>query len=144
MTLTPTNHAEFPAKGRVMPFVVLLTFAYAASAHHSFAMFDFKREVTLAGTVKEFQWTNPHCFIQILVPKSGGTEEWSIEMSSPLHLLQNGWKPGTLRVGDQVTLVIHPMHDGSRGGNYVRATASDGSPIDPSAGKTQVAQAGRS
>lgn len=52
------------------------------AAHHSFAMFDMKRTVTLHGTVKQFQWSNPHCYIQLLVPAQGTSAEWSIEMSS--------------------------------------------------------------
>ena len=74
-------------------------------AHHSFAMFDQSKLVPLQGTVKEFRWTNPHVFIQLLVKNEDGTdEEWSIEMTSPEHLARVGWKPGTLKPGDKVTL----------------------------------------
>lgn len=120
--------------------LALLTSA-SASAHHSFTMFDFKRDVTLDGTVKEFQWTNPHCFIQLIIPTADGTEEWSIEMTSPLHLLQSGWGPHFVKAGDKLRVTIHPMRDGaSRGGSYVRATTTDGTPIDPpSQGKSPAA-----
>jgi hypothetical protein len=112
-----------------------------AYAHHSFTMFDFKRDVILDGTVKEFEWSNPHCFIQLIVPTTDGSEEWSIEMTSPLHLLQNGWGPHLVRAGDRLRVRIHPMRDGSsRGGSYVLATTTDGTPIDPhSLSKSTVA-----
>jgi hypothetical protein len=105
---------------------VMLT-AGSALAHHSFAMFDQSKAVTVQGTVKDFRWTNPHVFIQLLVKTEGGSDaEWSIEMTSPEHLARVGWRPGTLKVGDQVTLVIHPMRDGSAGGQYLSGTGPDG------------------
>jgi hypothetical protein len=101
--------------------------ASSALAHHSFAMFDQSKSVTLHGTVKDFRWNNPHVFIQLLVKTEGGSEEeWSIEMTSPEHLVRVGWKPGTLKPGDDVTLVIHPMRDGSKGGQYLSGTGPDG------------------
>jgi hypothetical protein len=103
--------------------------AAAASAHHSYTMFDPSKELVLQGTVRELQWTNPHCFIQLLVPRDGGATEWSIEMASPLHLVRRGWRPGLLKAGDQVTIVIHPMRDNSAGGDFVRGTGSDGKPL---------------
>jgi hypothetical protein len=105
------------------PFAVSL-------AHHSFAMFDFAQSVSLSGTVKEIQWNSPHCFIQLLVPQQDGSvNEWSIEMGSPLHLMRHGWKPGTLKAGDKVTVVIHPLRDGGHGGDYVSAVGPDGSAV---------------
>ena len=104
--------------------------ASSAFAHHSFAMFDQSKLVTIQGTVKEFRWTNPHVFIQVMVKNDSGTEdEWSIEMTSPEHLARVGWKPVTLRPGDKVTLNIHPMHD-VKGGQYV----SGSGPAGPFAG----------
>ncbi|MGO9590038.1 MAG: DUF6152 family protein [Candidatus Acidiferrales bacterium] len=99
-----------------------------ALAHHSFAMFDQAKKVTLQGTVKDFRWNNPHVFIQVLVKNdAGGEEEWSIEMTSPEHLARVGWRPGTLKAGDKVILVIHPMRDGSvKGGQYLSGTGPNG------------------
>jgi hypothetical protein len=110
----------------LIAIAALLT-ASSALAHHSFAMFDQSRTVNLQGTVKDFRWTNPHVFIQLLVKTEGGSEvEWSIEMTSPEHLARVGWRPGTLKPGDQVTLGIHPMRDGSAGGQYVSGTGPSG------------------
>jgi len=104
--------------------------ASSTLAHHSFAMFDQSKTVTLQGTVKDFRWSNPHVFIQLLVKNDAGVEEeWSIEMTSPEHLVRVGWRPGTLKPGDKVTLNIHPMHDGSKGGQYLSGIGPDGLPL---------------
>lgn len=115
---------------------LLATAAMALSgptlAHHSFAMFDTKQTLTLQGPIKEFQWTNPHCFIQILVMGHDDTlEEWSIEMNGPADLYRKGWRPGSLKPGDKVTLKVHPMKDGTKGGSYVSAIGPDGKPLFP-------------
>jgi len=102
--------------------------AGSALAHHSFAMFDQSKTVTIQGTVKDFRWTNPHVFIQVMVKNDQGVdEEWSIEMTSPEHLVRTGWKPGTLKPGDKITLNIHPLRDGNiKGGQYLNGTGPDG------------------
>lgn len=100
-----------------------------AFAHHSGAMFDTTRSVTLQGTVRAFQWTNPHSFIQLVVAGSGGPQEWSIEMGSPGQLYRNGWRPSSIRAGEQLTVVLHPLRDGSTGGVFVSATAADGQAV---------------
>ena len=105
----------------------ILAAAPAALAHHSFAMFDTKKTITLNGTIKEFQWTNPHSWVQINVPNADGKMvEWSIEMGSPNMLSRNGWRPSTLKPGDKVELITNPMKDGSPGGAMVKITVPDG------------------
>jgi hypothetical protein len=105
-------------------FVVL--FAVPCMAHHSFGIFDQTKSVTLQGTVRELQWTNPHCFIQLLVPSRNTTSEWSIEMHSPSVMYRVGWRPGSFRPGDKVTVVINPLRDGSNGGSLISATDASG------------------
>jgi hypothetical protein len=85
-------------------------------------MFDAKRTLTLQGTVREVQWTNPHCFIQLLVGAPGSVNEWSIEMNSPLVMYRAGWHPGSFAAGDKITVAINPTRDGSFGGALVSAT----------------------
>jgi hypothetical protein len=106
-------------------FVALLTFTVAL-AHHSFAQFEMKQSVKLQGTVRELQWTNPHCFIQLLVPEQDKVVEWSIEMNSPIIMYRAGWRPGTFNSGDKVTIVIHPTRDGMHGGSLISAVGPDG------------------
>jgi hypothetical protein len=107
-----------------------LCVALPAWAHHSGAMFDQSRQMTLTGTVKEFQWTNPHSFIQLLVPGAGGVpDEWSVEMGPPPALYRLGWRVSSVKPGDRITVVINPMRDGSKGGNFLSGTAPDGQPL---------------
>jgi hypothetical protein len=101
--------------------------AGAALAHHSFAMFDQSQTITLEGEIADFRWTNPHVFIELDVKNDAGTaDEWSIEMTSPEHLSRAGWRPSTLKAGDRVTLSIHPMRDGVKGGQYLSGTGPSG------------------
>jgi len=97
--------------------------AASVSAHHSFAMFDNEKEVTLEGTIKEFQWTNPHTWTQVLVKDASGKEvEWSIEGGSPNSLSRSGWKRTSIKPGDKATVVIHPLKNGEPGGSLMRIT----------------------
>jgi len=113
----------------VLTGIPALLIALNAVAHHSGAMFDDTKSTTIAGSVKTFQWTNPHCWIQILVPGQQSPTEWSVEMGSPSQLFRGSWKPGTLKVGDKIRVIIHPMRDGTNGGLFVSATREDGQPI---------------
>src|SRR5215831_6643718 len=97
-----------------------------AFGHHSFAMFDTSKEVTLTGSVTSFEWTNPHVYIEIDVPDSaGGSKHWSVELGSPSILRNNGWKHDTLKPGDRPTLIINPLKNGSSGGLLRQANLSD-------------------
>jgi hypothetical protein len=117
---------------RTLGLAVLL-FSAPVIAHHSFAMFDQSKTVTLKGTVTEFQWTNPHAFIHIEVPDgSGGKLEWQVELNSPNNLKRQGWKSTSVKAGDAVTLVMNPLRDGKRGGLFVSVTLPDGTVLgDP-------------
>jgi hypothetical protein len=104
---------------------VAASIAVPAWAHHSFAMFDNEKESTLEGTIKEFQWTNPHTWIQVLVKDASGKEvEWSIEGGSPNSLSRSGWKRTSIKPGDKATVVIHPLKNGSPGGSLMRITVN--------------------
>jgi hypothetical protein len=109
--------------------LALLMVAQSAAAHHSGAMFDGHKSIALHGTVRLFQWTNPHCWIQLLVPSAAATTEWSIEMGSTSNLYRNGWRSSTLSAGERITVVIHPVRDGTAAGQFVAATAVDGSSL---------------
>ena len=99
-----------------------------ASAHHSDAMFAADKEVVLNGTVKEFQYTNPHSWIQLLVAGEAGAQpvEWSIETGAPIVLLRAGIKPTALKPGDRITLRAHPLKDGTAGGSLIDIKKEDG------------------
>jgi hypothetical protein len=105
--------------------------ALPATAHHSFAMFDQRKVMTLEGTVAEFQWTNPHSFIEMEVPQAGGaTQRWSIELNSPNNLKRQGWTRTALKPGDRVTLRMNPLRDGRHGGLFLDVKLPNGTTLD--------------
>jgi uncharacterized protein DUF6152 len=100
-----------------------------AVAHHSGAEFgDQVREIT--GTIKEFQFKNPHTWIQLMVdnPK-GEKEEWSVEWGSPNQLARQGFRPSTFPAGAKVTLRIRQMRNGAPAGGFVGAKFPDGKTV---------------
>jgi hypothetical protein len=122
---------------------VLLASAGTASAHHSAAMFDRDKQVPLTGTIVQFEWTNPHSWIQIDVPNdSGGTDRWSVECNSPNNLAKQGWRSSTLKPGDKVTIVIHPLRNGDKGGSFVYVKLADGTTLADPAYRAQPKQPG--
>ena len=104
--------------------------AVPVTAHHSFAMFDQRKVMTLEGTVTEFQWTNPHSFIEIDVPQRGGVRHWSIELNSPNNLRRQGWSRNALKAGDKITLRMNPLRNGEPGGLFLDLRKADGSVLD--------------
>ena len=103
----------------------------SAWGHHSFAMFDLDKEVTLEGVVKDVQWTNPHVWLQILTPEGQGGVEWNMEMGAPGMLTRTGWKSSTLKTGDKVTVVFNPLKSGAPSGRLVRVTLPNGRVMGP-------------
>lgn len=96
-------------------------------AHHSSAMFDKNRVRQQSVTVREFQWTNPHVWIQVYIEnEKGEDEEWSIEGGGPNSLFRHGWRPGSFKPGDVVEIKFNPMLDGSNAGFFVGAKLADG------------------
>ena len=114
-----------------------LAAAGAAEAHHSGAMFDRSKQVTLNGTVKEFNWTNPHASFSVELLKQDGTSElWNVEMNSPNNLVREGWTRNTIAPGDKVSVLINPLRDGNPGGVYVGITLPSGKYIGAAPAKT--------
>jgi Family of unknown function (DUF6152) len=107
--------------------VAVLAVPSAAVAHHSFAMFDANKTLSTTATVKEFQWGSPHTWLELLVLNEDKTEmPLSLELTTISGLQRNGWKPGTLKPGDRVTVTYHPMRDGTPAGQLVEAVTEDG------------------
>ena len=107
--------------------VSFLLYATTAVAHHSFAMFDRSQTETITGTVKEFELINPHGWLRIMVPDTHGVEnEWSLELGGAGQLQRVGWNPSTFHPGDKVVVRLHPLRDGSYGGQLVSVTLPNG------------------
>lgn len=110
--------------------ISLCAVAATAVAHHSGAMFDQARTVTLAGTIKEYQFSNPHVWIELMVPDAKGKPvQWSIEGEAPQFMARLGLKPKALQAGQKVTMKAHPLRDGRPGGSFVSLTLADGKVI---------------
>jgi hypothetical protein len=102
-----------------------------ALAHHSFSMFDADKTVTMTGTVKQFEWSNPHSWLRVMVEdqSTGKAVQWMFEMGSPVQQERVGWTRDSLKPGDQVTVTMHPLKDGSRGGGLLTATLPNGKTV---------------
>ena len=101
--------------------------ATPAMAHHSAAMFDATKTVEHKGTVKRFLWTNPHSLLIVSVRNSDGqVVDYSYEANGPGYLVRNGWARQSVKPGDEITVVSHPLVDGKPGGNLVEVTLPDG------------------
>jgi hypothetical protein len=101
-----------------------LYFAPPASAHHSFAMYEPTKTLTFKGTVKNFQWTNPHVVLSILVQPDDGSaaQDWALETTSPGVLTRAGWTRQSIKPGDKVSVTLSPLRDGSHGGSLNSVT----------------------
>jgi len=118
---------------------VLLGGAVSVAAHHSPVVFDRTKEVTLAGVVKEFRWTNPHSYIELSVKnEQGQAEDWAVEMNPPAQLVKAGWKSTTVKAGDPVTVTVHPLRTNEKVGQFVSITLPNGQKLTerpPAAGR---------
>jgi len=117
-------------RARFLPAAVLAALLLCGTgtvgAHHSFAMFDTANPVTVSGVVTEFEWTNPHSYIEVDVTEGGAVKHWTIELGSTSILQRGGWKFTTIRKGDRITAVLGPLRSGEPGGLLVRVTLPDG------------------
>ena len=99
----------------------------AVSAHHSFAMFDQTKQVTVIGKVAEVQWTNPHVWVFLDgAPAGGKKEHWGVEFTSKVHLARRNFTPDMIHAGDNVEFTINPYRDGKSGGRFVAVKLANG------------------
>lgn len=107
--------------------VSVLILAVPAWAHHSRVMYEPEQTMTVTGTVKEFNWSNPHSWLYVIViDESGQTVEWVLEGNSAAGLARQGWRRDSLSPGDEISVSFRPMKDGSRAGLLGIATLNDG------------------
>jgi hypothetical protein len=115
------------AKAFILAGIGACLFVAPALAHHSFAMFDHNKTSSVAGTVKEFEWINPHVWLHVTAAGPDGKPvTWSFEAGGIGQLAVSGWKPDTAKPGDKVTVGFHPLKDGSHGGMLLTTTWADG------------------
>jgi Family of unknown function (DUF6152) len=134
-TQTGTNamkiHTAIRAVGPLLGFTLVLGVG-PVLAHHSAAMFEPEKVVTVEGTVKQFEYTNPHSWLYVLVRDNQGAETlWGFEAEGPSALMRAGIKANALQPGDKVTVKARPLRDGRPAGAWVTVTKQDGTVLNP-------------
>lgn len=105
--------------------------ATPALAHHSFAMFDNSRSITLHGKVALYQWTNPHAYLEVDAEEGEATKHYTLEMTSINMMSRGGWTSRTLKAGDTVTVIVAPLRNGKAGGLVLEVILPDGRHLLP-------------
>jgi hypothetical protein len=117
-------------KALILSCAALSAWAGPVSAHHSFAMFDAQHPRTMTGTVQEIEWVNPHIWLRLTVAdETGKPVQWALELGSPVQQQAIGWNRDTVKVGDRITVTMHPLKDGGRGGGLISATLPSGATL---------------
>ncbi|HYS27798.1 MAG TPA: DUF6152 family protein [Vicinamibacterales bacterium] len=112
----------------IAAFLVLA--AQPLRAHHGNASFDTSKRVTMKGTVTEWIWANPHCFLKIdAMDDTGGVRNWALETQNPTAMTQRGWSRQAFKIGDQVTVVLEAVKNGAAIGRIVSVMLPDGSTL---------------
>ena len=107
--------------------VILICTTVSLMAHHSPVVFDRTKEVKISGVVKEFRWSNPHCFIELDAKnEKGEVEAWAVEMNPPSYLVKAGWTSKTVKAGDTVTVMVNPLRTNEKAGKFVSITLASG------------------
>jgi len=107
--------------------LVLISIAGTALSHHSFAVYDHTRTLTLKGTVTKWQWSNPHAYLDIDVKDAqGGVKHYTLEGTSINMMQRTGWRSNMIKAGDQVTAVTAPLLNGEPGGLLLEITLANG------------------
>jgi hypothetical protein len=131
---------------RITTLAAAAIFAFGilpVGAHHSTAAFDTTRVLKIEGTITQFRWTNPHASIKLDGVSEGDSPDglWTVEMTAPNVLINQGWTRTALKVGDKVTMYVNPLrntvelNDGSQGGLYVGVVLADGNKLGQTDGK---------
>src|SRR5881296_516934 len=127
-----------------MRFLLGVTFAFvplSVEAHHSAVMFDSTKEISVEGTVKEFQYTNPHSWLLVDVTnKDGSVTTWGFEAEGPTSMMQRKIRPSDFPFGTKVTITGNPMKDGRPGAAWVKAVRGDGKVFYPRGQASQQSQ----
>jgi len=120
--------------GVLLIAAIVLVAPRSVRAHHGNASFDTSKKVTLTGTVTEWIWANPHCFLKIdAMDGTGGVRNWALETQNPIAMTQRGWSRSVFKVGDEVTVVLEAVKSGAAIGRIVTIRLPDGSTLEAGA-----------
>ena len=125
---------------------VLMTVAPLV-AHHGAASFDTEKEITLKGTVTEWIWANPHCFLKFdAMDDTGTVRNWAVETQNPTDISVRGWRRTSFKAGDQVTVTLQPVKNGAPVGRLRKVVLANGETLGtmlPGAAPAPAQQPGR-
>ncbi|MFT3906854.1 MAG: DUF6152 family protein [Steroidobacteraceae bacterium] len=110
----------------ILSLVCATALVPAAQAHHSFAMFDMDKTVTLDATVESFKWAMPHVWLYVVIQTASGPQQWGMECHSPNIIARKGWTSKSVQPGDKVKVTMHPKRDGTSSGSLIYITLPDG------------------
>jgi hypothetical protein len=114
----------------ILAMALLVAVSAPVFAHHGAASFDTSKEVTLKGTVTEYIWANPHCFLKFDAKDTTGTvRNWAVEVSNPTDMSKRGWSRGSFKVGDQVTVSLQAVKTGAPIGRLTKVVLADGTTL---------------
>jgi hypothetical protein len=111
--------------------LIAVAFTGNAVAHHTHAHYEAERTVVINGTVKLFEWTNPHSWVTLtVVDEAGAAKDWLLEARGPGALMRRGWTKDSLKIGDKVAATIRPLKSGGSGGLVRAVTLADGTVLE--------------
>jgi hypothetical protein len=123
-------------------FSLGVLYSASLSAHHGAAAFDTSKKLALSGTVTEWFWANPHCFLKFDVKgENGEVVHWIAETSNPADMINVGWSKDTLKAGEEVTVMVEPVKNGRPAGRVLEVSLPNGKTLFAT-GKTPGAGAG--
>ena len=107
--------------------VCLLALAAPLSAHHGAAGYDMEKQLTMNGTVREWLWANPHCFMKYdTTDEKGNVAHWAVEVSNPTDMIKRGWSLHSFKPGDQITVTVRPAKNGEPVGQLLKVVLPNG------------------
>jgi Family of unknown function (DUF6152) len=113
----------------ILVSAVVLVLLSPVAAHHGAASFDTEREITLKGTVTEWIWANPHCFLKFDVGDAAGTKNWVVEVSNPTDMVRRGWARTSFKPGDAVAVTLQPVKNGAPVGRVRSVMLANGTTL---------------
>jgi hypothetical protein len=116
--------------GGIFALSILVLISVPVGAHHGTASFDTTKDLTLKGTVTDWIWANPHCFLKFdAMDETGTVRNWAVEVSNPTDMTKRGWARSSFKVGDMVTVNLQPVKNGAPIGRLRSVVLPDGSTL---------------
>ena len=107
--------------------VCLLAVSVPVSAHHGAAGYNMDKELVMKGTVTEWLWANPHCFLKYdTTDDAGNVAHWAVEVSNPTDMVRRGWSRQSLKAGDEVSVTVRPAKNGAPVGQLLKVVLPNG------------------